>query len=57
MSANTRYIVKVLRLTPDTVEVSAVTSREAMDEAAALPGVAHVLSARDAWLVEHEEEA
>jgi hypothetical protein len=42
MGANQTWVVQVLRLTPDTVEVSAVTGDEAERLAMLEHGVAHV---------------
>jgi hypothetical protein len=52
MGAGQTWVVTVFKLVPDTVEVSAITKDEAMQEAKSVYGVAHAL---DAWPKSYEE--
>ncbi len=45
MGAETTFLVHIMRLVDDEIEVSAVTEDEALQKAFAMPGVAHVVKA------------
>jgi len=47
MGAEIKYVVTVLHLVEAEVEVHAVTSSEAMEKAAKLPGIARVVKAEE----------